>query len=173
MEKLIQILLGISVLFSCTIALSQEYIIPSQRHFKFEAEYYELNYRGLKDFMQMRQISDTDIYASMLPEYNRIKSRFHTAMIGGISGFVVGSGIALSPLYSLDDPNAGSKFATRLIVGSVIMGVGIGFYLRLPGQRDYLHFINQHNQNFRERQIELVLSTNAHGTPGLGLALRF
>jgi hypothetical protein len=165
--------LAIAAIFYCSIVWSQDYILVNNNHFSFEGEYYELNYRGIKDYMRMRQISDTDIYNSMAPEFERMKSRWNTAVIGGISAMVQGSAILITGFSLIDDFDSHNKITGTMITGSVILFTGLGLYYTIPMRRHYLSFINQHNQMHRERQIKLVLSPNAHGLSGVGLALMF
>lgn len=156
---------------------SQQHPFSNNRHFEFEGQYYDLNYRGVSRYMKDRSVYDTEIYDVMEATFKPLKEKRITGLIvgsAGLAGGLIMSGVALTRLTNFNNPmNTEAYYRSMLWSTGFILGGGIAYFIIAPNRNDYLAFLSQHNRSFRDRQVRFGLTTNAHGWPGIGLVLQY
>lgn len=139
---------------------------PDDRGVSSGGQYYELNLRGLRDYMRKLEDDEPRVYAEMQPHYQWLRNRT-------IVGWSLSAGLsATGLLVTLGGMRAQPDNLDPWLYGGLSIAlVGAASAFLIPRRRHYLEFVNRHNGLDPDRPLSVGLAP-AISRRSIGATLR-
>jgi hypothetical protein len=178
----------IAFLFISIFSSAQVVVVEPNRAlwFEYDSIYYDLGYRGVRQFMADRSIDEPGLHHQLQPTWTSIQGRQAASIVCGIGGIGLGLTMAMSgAIRSVNSTgsssnlygqrNSSSGDGTGLIIGGsmLFLGGAIAMLTLYPRHSDYMNFVARHNTINKNRKIQWHFLPIAPAMLGPGMRMQF
>lgn len=185
-KVLLCLIVGILIpLFSISQTNSVDLNVNFPDYLKCGDSYYTSDFKGLKSLMNDLRVSDNEVYAGLLRDFQELERNRNIAIFAGGSAVITGTiitGIGLSEMVKSSTPDltidGEHSFPKRTgggvaIAGGVTVVSGLAVIaVFLPGESEYYNFINLHNRLNKKNKVEWKVGISPFTSNGLGLSVK-
>ena len=164
-------------IFTCNYSFSQFYYFynggsgNNLKGFKYQDNYYDVNPKGLKLFINETSMSD-EMKSELSNQIKKISSNKTIADVALYGGFGLGAGIMINEALSTEDGE--QMKSSTLFTGLGVFALGGIIHLIVgPKKKDYYNFINTFNKGNTEDKIDIALKIDYSQQMNYGIAITF